>query len=35
MKKQEPSITQITLRDAKSSMSPAEYSVWKSKWNRF
>lgn len=34
MKKQEPHITQITFKDAKSSMSPTEYSIWKSKWDR-
>jgi len=34
-KKQEPRRTQITLRDAKSTMSPEEYRIWKVKWDRF
>lgn len=35
MKRQEPRVTQITFKDTKGNMSPAEYSVWKSKWDRF
>jgi hypothetical protein len=35
MKRQEPHITQITFRDAKSTMSPEEYRIWKQKWGRF
>jgi hypothetical protein len=35
MKKQEPRITQITLKDAKSNMSPEEYKIWRLKWDRF
>lgn len=35
MKKQEPRITKITIRDPKSTMSPAEYSIWKANWDRF
>jgi len=34
MKRKELRVTQITVKDAKSSMSPAEYSFWKSKWDR-
>ena len=34
MKKQEIRISQITIRDAKSTMSPAEYSIWKANWDR-
>jgi hypothetical protein len=34
MKRQELRITQITFKDPKSSMSQAEYIVWKSNWDR-
>jgi hypothetical protein len=35
MKKHEPQAIQIAFKDAKSTMTPAEYSVWRSKWDRF
>ena len=35
MKRQEPRVTQVTFKDARSTMSSAEYSVWRSKWDRF
>jgi hypothetical protein len=35
MKKQEPRVTQITFKDAKSTMSSEEYKIWKVKWDRF
>ena len=35
MKRQAPRITQITFRDAKSTMSPEEYKIWRRKCNQF
>ena len=35
MKKKELRVTKITTRDPKSTMSPAEYSIWKANWDRF
>ncbi len=35
MKNQDLRVTKITFRDPKSTMSPAEYSIWKANWDRF
>ena len=34
-KKQELRVSQITIRDPGSFMSPAEYSIWQENWDRF
>ena len=35
MKKKEPRIATITLRDPKYTMSPTEYNIWRIKWDSF
>ena len=35
MKRDDFHISQITIKDAKSTMSPTEYAIWKINWDRF